>query len=257
MNNLLKWLASFALTAVLVVICYVWIDRAVALLAHEVYRLEPLALTGYRVPVVIAPFAALAFVVFAARALLNRPLPRPLLVILLCALSYFVAEGLTIYLKNAFGRTWPESWMGGFNRSFIRDGVYGFFPFHGGSAYTSFPSGHTAVACAIVAVLWVWYPKFRALYALFVAATALGLVVTNFHFVSDVIAGIFLGTSVGWITTAMWKAGVKPSARLATERNPDLPNERAIVKSFASAAPLSPVSPGVPVESKATEQEAR
>jgi membrane-associated phospholipid phosphatase len=214
MNDLSKWVASFVLSAVLVVICYVWVDRPVALLAHEVYRLDLLALTGNRVPIVIAPVAAVAFVVFAARALLNRPLPRPLLVIVLCALSYFVTEGLTLYLKGAAGRTWPESWMDGRNPSFVRDGVYGFFPFHSGAAYTSFPSGHTAVACAILSVLWAWYPRFRSLYALLIAATAVGLVVTNFHFVSDVIAGMFLGTSVGWITTAMWKAGVEPSAKL-------------------------------------------
>ena len=217
MSDLQKWLASFVLTVVLVVICYVWIDRPVALLAHDVHRLDLLDPLLRRVPVAAAPLAGLALLVLAVRALTKRPLTRLHVVILLCAVSLFVAEGLKTYLKNAFGRTWPESWMGP-NISFIRDGVYGFNPFHGGPAYTAFPSGHIAAVCAVVSVLWVWYPKFRPLYALFVVLTAIALVGSNFHFVSDVIAGIFLGTSVGWITTAMWRAGVHPSADLSTDK---------------------------------------
>jgi hypothetical protein len=32
--------------------------------------------------------------------------------------------------------------------------IYGFNFFHGGHGYASFPSGHTAVTCAVVTVLW-------------------------------------------------------------------------------------------------------
>jgi membrane-associated phospholipid phosphatase len=219
MGGLQKWIASFVLTGVAVVTCYLWIDRPVALLAHNIYdQLRPLERFTYRIPIVMAPLAGLALLVLAARALMNRPLTRPYAAILLCAVSFFVTEGLKTYLKSAFGRTWPESWMGGFNRSFIRDGVYGFHPFHGGPAFTAFPSGHIAAVCAIVAVLWVWYPKFRPLYALSVLATAAVLICSNYHFVSDVIAGAFLGTSVGWITTLIWKAGVYRSANASSEK---------------------------------------
>jgi membrane-associated phospholipid phosphatase len=216
MNDLQKWIASFVLTVALVVISYLWIDRPVALLAHDIHRLDLLRIFPRRIPVVVAPLAGLALLVLAVRALLKRPLTRPYLVILLCVLSFFVAEGLKTYLKTAFGRTWPESWMGP-HISFIRDGAFGFHPFHGGPVYTAFPSGHITAVCAIVSVLWVCYPRFRTLYVLSVLVTAVMLVGSNFHFVSDVIAGIFLGTSVGWITIAMWKAGVDPSADLSAD----------------------------------------
>jgi membrane-associated phospholipid phosphatase len=219
MSDLQKWIVGFALTAVLVVVCYLWIDRPVALLAHGVHRMHLLdAIRGYRIPVVVAPLAGLALLLLAVRALMKRALTRPYLVILLCAVSFFVAEGLKTYLKIAFGRTWPESWMGP-HISFIRDGAYGFNPFHGGPAYTAFPSGHIAAICAVVSVLWVWLPRFRPLYVLTVLVTAISLIGVNFHFVSDVIAGIFLGISVGWITTAIWRAGVHPSADLSTDKN--------------------------------------
>ena len=62
------------------------------------------------------------------------------------------------------------------NPSFLHDGVYGFNFFRGGHAYASFPSGHTAVTCAVIAVLWIYYPKWRWLYVLAVLALAIGLI---------------------------------------------------------------------------------
>ncbi len=55
-----------------------------------------------------------------------------------------------------FGRDWPETWIDN-NPSLIRDGAYGFHPFHGNSAYGSFPSGHTARTLAVAAVVWIAY----------------------------------------------------------------------------------------------------
>ena len=109
MSDLQKWILGFVLTAVLVVICYLWIDRPVALLAHGVHRMHLLdVIRGHRIPVVVAPLAGVALLLLAVRALMQRPLTRPYLVILLCAVSFFVAEGLKTYLKIAFGRTWPR-----------------------------------------------------------------------------------------------------------------------------------------------------
>jgi membrane-associated phospholipid phosphatase len=125
-------------------------------------------------------------------------------------------------LKFAFGRTWPETWTRN-NPSLIRDHVYGFFPFHGGPGYASFPSGHTTVVCAVMTVFWICYPRFRPLYALAMAAVAIGLVGANFHFLSDVIAGAFLGVSVGWISVALWESGTRWVRKDAPEPRPDLP----------------------------------
>ena len=111
-------------------------------------------------------------------------------------------------LKYAFGRTWPETWTRN-NPSLIRDNVFGFFPFHGGPGYASFPSGHTATICAVMTVFWICYPRWRPLYALAMAGVAIGLVGADFHFLSDVIAGGFLGLSVGWITVALWEIGTR------------------------------------------------
>ena len=108
-------------------------------------------------------------------------------------------------LKFIFGRTWPETWVQD-NPSFIRDGVYGFHFMHGGGGYQSFPSGHMAATCAVISVLWVWYPRSRWLGAFAAIAVGAGLVGANYHFLSDVIAGAFVGISTGWLANAIWNA---------------------------------------------------
>jgi membrane-associated phospholipid phosphatase len=208
MNDLQKWIVSFALTAVLVSVSYEWLDRRIAFLAHDhVRQFEVFGQLIFRVPEFVTPLAGLLLISVAFRVLTKRPLSQAQSVVLLCSLSFFLAEGIKTYLKVAFGRTWPETWIFN-NPSLIRDGVYGFHPFHGGAGYTSFPSGHTTAVCAIVSVLWICYPKLRPVYLMCALAVSFGLVAANYHFLSDVIAGGFLGASTGWIATAMWKAGV-------------------------------------------------
>jgi membrane-associated phospholipid phosphatase len=67
-------------------------------------------------------------------------------------------------------------------------------------------SGHTAVTCAVASVLWIYFPKARRLYVLGALAVAIGLIGANYHFLSDVIAGSFVGVSSGWMVTSLWKA---------------------------------------------------
>jgi len=115
-------------------------------------------------------------------------------------------------LKFAFGRTWPETWINN-NPSLIGNGTYGFNPFHGGSGYNSFPSGHTTAVCAVAAVLWFAYPKLRPLWVLMVIAVGVGLIGADYHFVSDIVAGGFLGASTGWLAVVLWDEVTLPRMR--------------------------------------------
>ena len=64
---------------------------------------------------------------------------RPLQTLLVAIAANLVATAIIKdLLKRAFGRTWPETWLGD-NRSLIADNVYGFYPFHFGGTYQSFP----------------------------------------------------------------------------------------------------------------------
>jgi len=211
MSNPVKWLITFGLITILIAISYQWLDRPIAFLAHEHVRslgiFGPLA---RNVPELVPPLAGLALIAVAIRALAKLPLSHLQTTIFLCGLSFFVAGGIKTYLKIAFGRTWPETWIYG-NPSLIHDGVYGFNPFHGGFGYTSFPSGHTTAVCAVASVLWICYPKWRWLYLVSALAISVGLVAANYHFLSDVIAGAYLGASMGWAATTMWNEGIRSS----------------------------------------------
>ena len=106
-------------------------------------------------------------------------------------------------MKFAFGRTWP---LHG-HPSLLIDGAYGFNFFTANPQFAAFPSGHTASVSAIAGVLWAIYPRFRLVYAAGVTAIAIALVVSDFHFLSDVLAGGFLGVSVALGMLAAWESG--------------------------------------------------
>jgi membrane-associated phospholipid phosphatase len=206
MNGLRNWGLGLLGTAIAVTVSYLWLDRPIAQFAHaelQPYRLfEKLTLIADA----LTPLAIAAFLVLGLRGLSAPRLSRFQTVVLLSGVTLAVAVIVKDQLKFAFGRPWPETWTRN-NLSFIRDGAYGFHPFHGGGAYASFPSGHTTMICTVMTVLWICYPGFRPLYALCMVAVAVGLVGANFHFLSDVIAGGFLGISAGWLGVSLWEIG--------------------------------------------------
>ena len=205
MSPLQRWLLAFLLTAVAVVVCYVWIDRPLALLAHAYSGHRETFATVTHLPDPLIPAACIVFVAVGLCALAGSPISAVKTTAVLCSISLIVGETIKSGLKSVFGRTWPDTWVQN-NPSFIQDGAYGFNFFHGGRGYASFPSGHTAAICAVLSVLWILYPKLRPLYALVVLAVAVGLIGADYHFLSDVIAGGFVGTSTGWMTVALWQA---------------------------------------------------
>lgn len=208
MSGVRKWSIWFAVTAAAVVVSYVWLDRPIAVFAHD--QLAPFDIFAKltHIPEFTTPLVLIAFVALGLWGLSGHPLSRLQTVLILDAACLAVAAAVKDQLKFAFGRTWPETWVRN-NPSFIHDGVFGFNPFHGGPGYAAFPSGHTTAICAVLSVFWICYPRFRLLYALCGAAVAIGLVGANFHFLGDVIAGAFLGITTGWLSVSMWELGAR------------------------------------------------
>ena len=200
------WLTALALTAVFCIISIAWFDRPIAFFVHREFG-QPFFLTQLpRISEWLVVGASAVFVLLGLRGLTGRPLSRLEAVILLCGLSIIVSAALKNELKFIFGRTWPETWTNN-NPSLIRDGVYGFNFFRSGRAYESFPSGHTAAVCSAMSVLWLCYPRWRLVCAITVMLVVIGLIGSDFHFLSDVVAGAFVGASTGWLAVLMWEAG--------------------------------------------------
>jgi membrane-associated phospholipid phosphatase len=189
--------ASAWVSACVALVCLsvAYVDRPVARFVHDELRDGPVAASLARLPETSTLVPELTFAV-AAICLLAGMRARRVLGVGATALAAFaVAETIKTELKFAFGRTWPETWTGG-NPSFIRDGVYAFVPFHGGSGYASFPSGHMTAAASVMTVAWLLLPRGRPAWALITLLAAAGLLALNYHFVADVIAGFFLGSLV-------------------------------------------------------------
>ena len=212
MTAIQKWFASLVGTTVIVMVSYEWLDRPIALWARREFVENKTYSELTHIPDPLIPVAVIIFVLVGLYVLSRLPLQKLLSTALLCSISVIVAETIKNWLKYAFGRTWPDTWIDN-NPSFLHDGVYGFNFFHGGQGYASFPSGHTTVTCAVISVLWMAYPKLWPLYVLAVLAVVIGLIGADYHFFSDIIAGGFLGTTVGWMLIAMWQTRQDVAAR--------------------------------------------
>src|SRR5262249_27438869 len=187
MSDLKKWLLLLALTAVCVVISYEFLDRPIAFYLHEHVRHYRIFARATQLPELIVPLGAFVLLWLGIRALMQRPLSAFQAASLLCVVSLVITEAAKRELKIAFGRAWPETWMRN-NPSLMRDGVYGFTPFQGGQAFASFPSGHTAAICSVMAGFWVAFSPRRGAFAVLVFRFAGGLGGGRFHFLRDVIS---------------------------------------------------------------------
>lgn len=107
----------------------------------------------------------------------------------LCGMTAPLAFLAKMIFQYLFGRSNPELWA-----------VYHHAPqfhwFRASAGYGCFPSGHMTVFTALTAALWRHYPRHKFFYLGFLAALALALIATNYHFLSDVIAGAYLGAIV-------------------------------------------------------------
>lgn len=127
--------------------------------------------------------------------------------ILLVFHSTVIAYAMDHFFKFVFARTWSATFTCN-NISLLRDRVYGFHWFNAGVAYGSFPSGHTAWTAAAMYALGVLYPKCRYICGLVLFAVVFGQLAMYYHFVSDVLAGLFVGVGTAKVCLAISEAYV-------------------------------------------------
>jgi membrane-associated phospholipid phosphatase len=198
--RLRNWCIGLAITVAGVIASDLWLDQPIAFFIHQNVTDKTVFVWLQRLPIAFLLLSLLVLTWCALWALMDRPFSRVQSVGLACSLSFIATNFINNQLKYAFGRTWPETWIEN-NPSLIRDGVFGFNPFHGGPGFAAFPSGHVAAVCAVITVLWWSHKSLRPIYVACVAAVAIGLIGANYHFLSDIVSGIFVGVSAGYITT--------------------------------------------------------
>ena len=193
----LIWLLSLLICIVVVAVAFAYFDVSIA---RRVYGslgpTENLA-KGFASAVLLSAEAAVALTLIIIRIARGHLPPRYEAAALACLTSicaYAINDGA---LKLFFGVPNPLMVLHGARHAFhlLSD-----------SANSSFPSGHMVLASSFAGVFMRFYRRsILPLAALLLIAAAL-LVVGDWHFVSDVVAGGFLGVSAGLLAGEVWYA---------------------------------------------------
>ena len=101
----------------------------------------------------------------------------------------FVAKTVFQYI---FGRPNPYAWL-------LTHEPPRFSWFRNDEGYGCFPSGHMTVFTALMTTLSHYYPRYRSVYLGLLCLLALTLIITDHHFLSDVLAGAVLGSMLAFI----------------------------------------------------------
>lgn len=186
----------FLFCALLVIFCYFFVDQWVV---HEMARLQlqshpfpmKILMTMNQVGLIINLSTNVLIIIYGLKALCKHLTWKEK--------SLFmggVTTGTAIYLKTFFkmllGRFWPNTWYLD-NPSLLKHQAYGFALWHSEYPYGAFPSGHTTITFCAMTFVWALAPRWRVLAILVCLSQVIPLIALNYHFVSDIIAGAFLG----------------------------------------------------------------
>ena len=190
------WLWSLLACAAAVAVSFEKLDLAVARHFWRVGRHLSLLSTAFGAAVILTLESAVVLALILAR-LTRGHLSRFAETLAIACLASICAYGINDQvLKLLFGVPDPALVLQGARHVFFAKSF----------GYGSFPSGHMVLAGAFAGVFMRLYrASVWPLAALLLLAAAL-LVVGDWHFLSDVIAGAFLGVSAGILAAEGWKA---------------------------------------------------
>ena len=184
-----RWWIGLALTSLVTVLCLAYVDRPLALWAHDRIRspwFYDAARDFYILLLVAGAGVGLIAAASIARRLTGRAVERSTVVLA----SWAAAGGLvsSILFKYLFGRTPPYP-------DYVEQHHHAFRPIVGGEG--NFPSTTTTVVAAMAMVIAMRSPRWGSIAIVSAALIALSLPLVNAHWLSDVVAGGFLGAVVG------------------------------------------------------------
>lgn len=189
------WFLSFAVCAAVAAFCFKELDAPVA---HRVWRFNShlSALNSTFGATVILSLESVVVLSLIVTRLVRGHISRFAETLALACLASICAYGINDeVLKSFFGVSPPEA---------VVHGVRHALNIGKGLSYSSFPSGHMMLAASFAGVFMRFYRlSIRPLAVLLLIAATL-LVVGDWHFISDVIMGTFLGLSAGMLAAEGW-----------------------------------------------------
>jgi membrane-associated phospholipid phosphatase len=189
------WLLSFVACAAAAAFAFAEMDVPVAQRVWGVGRHLSSLNTAFGATVILGLESAVVLSLIVAR-LLRGHISRFAEILAIACLASICAYGINDeVLKPLFGVEPPL---------LVIHGARHTFNFATGFAYSSFPSGHMMLAAAFAGVFMRFYRASIQPLALMLFLAAVLLVVGDWHFISDVIMGTFLGVSAGILAGEGW-----------------------------------------------------
>ncbi|MBV9550528.1 MAG: phosphatase PAP2 family protein [Alphaproteobacteria bacterium] len=190
------WMLGFITCILLVFVCFRWFDLPVA----QLFRGNPARVQGYGLPSAVLLAGELCVITLLAFVrILRGQLPeyaKVMLIALLTSITAFTANDYV--LKLIFGVPSPSEVL--FDSA--RHGVH----FLAGGPASSFPSGHMALAGGFAGPWIRLQPATTGALAVLLGIGMAMLVMGDWHFLSDVVAGTFVGVTAGLLAGSLWLA---------------------------------------------------
>ncbi|MBY0577630.1 MAG: phosphatase PAP2 family protein [Burkholderiales bacterium] len=185
--------ALFLAATILIALCVQYLDIGIAtfiaehtgakfLFGQTVSSLPDLL---FVIVIVASAYCWLGYFRFARRGIENR-LTRSFQIAGTSLPLAYIAKDI---LKWVFGRTETRTWL-------TEPDLYAFHWFQGGPHFQGFPSGHMLVFTPLFLALWDYCPRLRLPVIFAWTGLALALMITEYHFLGDVLAGSCLGILV-------------------------------------------------------------
>ncbi|MGH8128050.1 MAG: phosphatase PAP2 family protein [Gammaproteobacteria bacterium] len=189
------WLLPLLLCTLAVAVAFVYFDIPIARRVYGVLGSAKSLASGFTGVVLIGVEAAVALTLIIIRIRRGHLSPFREATALACLTSICAYAINDSTLKILFGVP---------NPTVVLRGAQHAFHFLSGSSNSSFPSGHMVLAGAFAGVFMRLYrSSILPLSALLLISAAL-LIVGDWHFVSDVIAGALVGISAGFLAGEVW-----------------------------------------------------
>ncbi len=188
--NLKKIAVSFLLVIFLTTVSYYYLDLNIALFVRDVFMSGGgQSFFSANIPDTLLPMTfiitALAWILYF-RDKRGGVYETRTAFCLLVGTSLPIVFVLKSALKFLFGGIATRFWL-------ASHAVREFHWFHGVNEYNGFPSGHMAVFTVLLMDLGMYYPRYRQACAVCLFMLALALILTNYHFLSDILVGVYLG----------------------------------------------------------------
>ncbi len=183
------------LTFFLILVSFYFLDRAIAFNVMNLLRsIHPLQKATEHIPDLLPYLVGIGTIVmwtiyfYRKHKNLNNANTQFLLI---AGAALPAAYILKTFFRFVFGRTGPRDWLLSHRR----------IEFHWFHNFTigSFPSGHMTVFAAFGAAVLIYFPQYRKPVYIFLTLLGAALIGTDYHFLSDVIAGAYLG----FVTTCL------------------------------------------------------